>query len=253
MAYEYNPMRAGFKDGMGWIGAGPNAVYGCPQCRNEGIPILKLLKVAAVILLFFVFLFYKLPKIIYEKSGEKGKRNVIIYFSCWILVIAGCVAYNTINKNIELEKYQKLQEERQNRDKEISQAVGTCGDNALCLECQKKAFANYGGDEAKKQALDCQNKYKQKLKECELSVEKKYEEEKKPYEKEQRKLKKEWDEGQSGKTVPFPYTEGGLRFRTMSHMRNCMKTLSGYDLDLEYYGYNYDDIVYYLYTEEELN
>jgi hypothetical protein len=150
----------------------------------------------------------------------------------------------------EAQAYRVEEEEKQNRNKEYSQAVNACGNDVLCSECQGKAFANYGGNEAKKYALDCQNKYKQKLKECESNVDKKFEEEKKSYEKEQRKLKKEWDDGQRGKEMPFLYSETGLRFSTMFHMSNCMETLTGYDKHLSGY-YNYEDIVYYLYTEEE--
>lgn len=74
----------------------------CPECRAErGARQRKI--VFAAIAFIFVGLFYKLPKIIYEKSGggTKGKRNVILYFSGWVLAIIVCIICVNISSHIE--------------------------------------------------------------------------------------------------------------------------------------------------------
>jgi hypothetical protein len=81
---------------------GPNATQGCPQCFKEA-PLPGLLKIIGIVLIAVLAIFYKIPKYIYERSGggAKGKRNVIIYFSCWAVAIIGSIIYSNVSSHIE--------------------------------------------------------------------------------------------------------------------------------------------------------
>jgi len=107
--FEYKPMEGRLNRGLYNMSMGgshnSNAMFGCPQCIRVA-PGPKLLKLAGFILLFFAFLFYKIPKMIYGKFGKKG---VIIYFACWLGVVITLVAVNEYNlhqERVAREKYQ---------------------------------------------------------------------------------------------------------------------------------------------------
>jgi len=126
--FEYAPMEGRLNRGLYNMRMGgsrnPNAAYGCPQCIRVA-PGPKLLKLAGFILLIFAFLFYKIPKIIYNKFGKKG---VIIYFACWLGVVISLVAvkeYNEYQAQVAREKYEaeersrKMQEEMKRQGDEL--------------------------------------------------------------------------------------------------------------------------------------